>query len=1223
MKKYTLPLFLLALCSCVQENVEPVGKPAPENKVHVTLKADFQPATKVTFGDDAQLMWEGQDSVALLIGDDSSRGVRPENNSLAGRLSAVEPGVFEGTVDLGSFNRDDIHGAIYPYNAEHHYRVFEREGERISSLGMMVGGKRDSNGDFQQIQKKDNVLHGENITLFSSFRPDYTKDHPNNGFEYGGEYLLDDKKFEWASAVIRFNVYGKHANMDNDEVLKSIVLAPKMAGLAGVQYYMKDTDTFETSSDAVSSSEKSTVTVTLQEGATIADKNQENGVKIFMALLPNEEVTFPEGAELTVYTDKWFYYVPLNGISVNLERGSIRKVALDMSTAVSPEKTYYSADGGEWVMSLPSKFQSLVVKGGIRADMLLDIRDAVQKQSKAADLDLSQAVYENVEFPAIFAGESEPNPDEKLKSIKFPSNITKIADGAFMYCKALESTDLSTVSEIGRNAFRYSGLKSLNVPSNVKLVGREAFGDLRYVKSIYYNPAIDWASLADKTPYRSPMANRNNTAEWNDRTNPLTVTIGPAVTEIPEYCFDTNARLTELIIEGDNLKFISQWAIRAYNIERIEFKGGIPSLESAGTGSDFAKKLSEYEGSVICPAGKLAEFADNIAVQYFLGTGKYMIREAGSEGNQSQVKYSADGTYWFDTLPSTFSKLYVKTEGENKLTIGELYMIKSAMQAQKQPVELDMSQATYMSQTFPALFNSTSLDAPVTYLKAIKLPKNITGIANNAFQYCDSLESIDLTGITSIGDYAFHYCGLKDVNVPSSVTSIGNRAFFHLKYAEHVYYNVPVTTQRVLGCRDNGADEWNSAANPMTVTIGPAVTALADYMFDTNGRLTELIFECEGVELGGNNWLIRAYNLKRIEFKAGPPSANAKTPGSDFAKNISTGEGSIICPDGMYDAFNSNPSIQNLLATGKFILKEKGEADPAALYSIDGQNWSDKVPANFTRLYVSNKPDGTLTATDIVDIANAVKNQSGPVDVDMSASVLKSEEFPAYFQDNLNLRSIIFPSNVTAISANAFMGCSALESADLSKITKYGAEAFKLSGIRRVRLENSVTSLGKDVFRCCYQLSDAYFDVSAEAYAGVSDPGTFRWNNPVNMTKQADLTLTIGPNATLPRYGASDNRNLVKLIFEHNGDSDRATGPNAFNRTTNLRTVICAGKTGLMYGLVHADTGKDVPASKTKYLVVPDDCMELYQNHSQTNSFYQQFVVNCGFKLIEQGDYEN
>ena len=1223
MKKYTLPLFLLALCSCVQENVEPVGKPAPENKVHVTLKADFQPATKVTFGDDAQLVWEGQDSVALLIGDDSSRGVRPENNSLAGRLSAVEPGVFEGTVDLGSFNRDDIHGAIYPYNAEHHYRVFEREGERISSLGMMVGGKRDSNGDFQQIQKKDNVLHGENITLFSSFRPDYTKDHPNNGFEYGGEYLLDDKKFEWASAVIRFNVYGKHANMDNDEVLKSIVLAPKMAGLAGVQYYMKDTDTFETSSDAVSSSEKSTVTVTLQEGATIADKNQDNGVKIFMALLPNEEVTFPEGAELTVYTDKWFYYVPLNGISVNLERGSVRKVALDMSTAVSPEKTYYSADGGEWVMSLPSKFQSLVVKGGIRADMLLDIRDAVQKQSKAADLDLSQAVYENVEFPAIFAGESDPNPDEKLKSIKFPSNITKIADGAFMYCKALESTDLSTVSEIGRNAFRYSGLKSLNVPSNVKLVGREAFGDLRYVKSIYYNPAIDWASLADKTPYRSPMANRNNTAEWNDRTNPLTVTIGPAVTEIPEYCFDTNARLTELIIEGDNLKFISQWAIRAYNIERIEFKGGIPSAESEGTGSDFAKKLSEYEGSVICPAGKLAEFADNIAVQYFLGTGKYMIREAGSEGNQSQVKYSADGTYWFDTLPSTFSKLYVKTEGENKLTIGELYMIKSAMQAQKQPVELDMSQATYMSQTFPALFNSTSLDAPVTYLKTIKLPKNITGIANNAFQYCDSLESIDLTGITSIGDYAFHYCGLKDVNVPSSVTSIGNRAFFHLKYAEHVYYNVPVTTQRVLGCRDNGADEWNSAANPMTVTIGPAVTALADYMFDTNGRLTELIFECEGVELGGNNWLIRAYNLKRIEFKAGPPSANEKTPGSDFAKNISTGEGSIICPYGMYDAFNANPNIQNLLDSGKFILKEKGEAEPSALYSTDGQNWVETIPASFSKIYVGNKPEGTLTAKDIVDLANAVAAQSGLVDVDMSAAVLKSEEFPAYFQGNVQLKSIKFPSNVNAVSANAFMECSALESADLSNITRFGDYAFKFSGIKSVRLENSITSLGKDVFRCCYQLAQAYFNVSSEAYNVSADTGTFRWDSKDTTAQKAELTLTIGPDATLPRYGASDNRNLVKLIFEHNGDADKGTGNNAFNRTVNLHTVICKGKTGLMYGSVHADTGKDVPASKTKYLVVPDDCKELYQNHSQTNSFYQQFVVNCGFKLIEQGDYEN
>lgn len=1222
MKKYIFPLLLLALGSCVQESAELIEKQNPENLIQVTLKADLHPATKVTFDDGGQLVWEDQDSVTLLIGDDTSRGSRPDNSSLTGMLVSVDAGVFEGVVDLGSFNRDDIQGAVYPYSDAHHYRVYENEGVKYNCLGMLVGGVRTENGDFHQIQKKDNVLHGGSVTLFSRFTPDYTKDHPNNNFEYGGKYLLDDKVFDWGSALIRFNIFGKHAVMDDAEVLKSVVLAPKMAGLAGVHYYVEGNEGFMTMDDAVSSTDKNTVTVTLEEGVTLADKTQENGVKVFMSLLPKGKVTFPEGAEVTVYTDKWFYYVPLSGISVELVEGKVRKVALDLSTAVSPEKTYYSADGAEWTMTLPATFQSLAVKGGIRADILEQIRDAVWAQKTGVELDLSQAVYETIEFPALFTATAGV-PDESLKSISFPSNVTKIAANAFLYCKALESVDLSTVSEIGGSAFRYSGLKTLNIPSNVSMIGNYAFGDLQYLQTVYYNPSIDWASVVDsKSTYSRHIPNRNNVSEWNDRSNPLSVTIGPAVTELPEYCFDTNAKLTELIIEADNLKFINQWGIRAYNIERIEFKGGLPSEESAGTGSDFAKKLDEYEGTIFVPDGKLAEFADNAAVQTLLATGKYMIREVGSEGQASKALYSVEGEHWYETLPTTFDKLYVKTEGENEITISELYMIKSAMKQQSQPVELDFSQATYMSQTFPAMFNGLASTDPATYIKSIRFPKNVTGIASHAFQYCESLESVDLAGIQSIGEYAFHLSGLKTVDVPSSVTSVGQWAFSHLKNATEIYYNVPVTTgQKVLGNRNNGADEWNSAANPLKVTIGPAVTALADYMFDTNGRLTELVFECENFFVGGNNWLIRATNLKRIEFKAGPPDTNAKTPGTDFAKNLAVGEGVIICPDGMYDQFNSNPNIQNILASGKFILKEHGEANPMALYSVDGQQWAESIPETFSKLYVSNKAEGTVTPTDVVKIAAAVKEQTSLVEVDMSAALFKTEEFPAYFQNMTNLKAISFPSNITAVAENAFNGCSALENVDLSKITRYGASAFKLTGLRSVRLENTVTSLGKDVFRCCYKLSEAYFNVPASSYAGVNDPGVFRWNNPANMDKQEDLTLTIGPDATLPRYGVCDNRNLVKIIFEYTGGDDLMTGNNAFNRVMNLRTVICKGTTGLMYGSVDTTAGSEVDSSKTKYLVVPDGCTDLYKSHSQEKSFYNQLVVNCGFQLIEQSNY--
>ena len=46
------------------------------------------------------------------------------------------------------------------------------------------------------------------------------------------------------------------------------------------------------------------------------------------------------------------------------------------------------------------------------------------------------------------------------------------------------------------------------------------------------------------------------------------------------------------------------------------------------------------------------------------------------------------------------------------------------------------------------------------------------------FQYCTSLESIDLTGITDIGPDAFNNCvSLSELVLPEGLKTIGDRAF--------------------------------------------------------------------------------------------------------------------------------------------------------------------------------------------------------------------------------------------------------------------------------------------------------------------------------------------------------------------------------------------------------------------------------------------------------------
>ena len=110
-------------------------------------------------------------------------------------------------------------------------------------------------------------------------------------------------------------------------------------------------------------------------------------------------------------------------------------------------------------------------------------------------------------------------------------------------------------------------------------------------------------------------------------------------------------------------------------------------------------------------------------------------------------------------------------------------------------------------------------------------------------------------------------------------------------------------------------------------------------------------------------------------------------------------------------------------------------------YSIDGgATWTADIPASFSTLKLRGPM--ALDEPTLQVVADAVKAQSGNVDVDMSAmkvaltTVDETEvaQFPAVFGNATaadaaaNLHSIIFPSNTTAIAAGAFYNCSSLTS---------------------------------------------------------------------------------------------------------------------------------------------------------------------------------------------------
>lgn len=276
MKKVLLNIAAgLCLISCSMEEQLP-DNPASGNCIKVsfeTLAPSTDAPTKTTL-DGEQLVWTGDETLDVLIGNSGSSDA---STSKAVALN-FDPATttFNGVIDLGSFTESDIRAITVPGNS-----------------GAWISCENDAYHaniplTLNQVQVKDGVMNGDNFPLYA----DITDEIRANCKLEDGSFRFRNIQLEWACSAVRFNVYGTHAAMDSNEILKSV---------------------------SVSMDEE--ITVSLSESATIAGKNAEDGVKIFMAIRPyGSNIN-----SVTVTTDKAVYELSgKNGALKVLEGEDIR-----------------------------------------------------------------------------------------------------------------------------------------------------------------------------------------------------------------------------------------------------------------------------------------------------------------------------------------------------------------------------------------------------------------------------------------------------------------------------------------------------------------------------------------------------------------------------------------------------------------------------------------------------------------------------------------------------------------------------------------------------------------------------------------------------------------------------------------------------------------------------------------------------------------------------------
>jgi len=139
------------------------------------------------------------------------------------------------------------------------------------------------------------------------------------------------------------------------------------------------------------------------------------------------------------------------------------------------------------------------------------------------------------------------------------------------------------------------------------------------------------------------------------------------------------------------------------------------------------------------------------------------------------------------------------------------------------------------------------------------IPDGVTGIADNAFLYCDNLMSITISdGVTTIGNGAFYGCtNLTSITIPDSVTSIGKNAFSSCSYLKSIMIPDGITsiergtfssctglTSVTIpnGVASIGNDAFSLCTSLMRITIGNSVTRIGGGAFYGSSGLNRVTF---------------------------------------------------------------------------------------------------------------------------------------------------------------------------------------------------------------------------------------------------------------------------------------------------------------------------------------------------------------------------------------------
>jgi hypothetical protein len=305
------------------------------------------------------------------------------------------------------------------------------------------------------------------------------------------------------------------------------------------------------------------------------------------------------------------------------------------------------------------------------------------------------------------------------------------------------------------------------------------------------------------------------------------------------------------------------------------------------------------------------------------------------------------------------------------------------------------------------------------------IPEGTQRIGHFAFSFCTNIKEVEIPStVTYIGTEAFRGCsGLTAIDIPGSVKTIYKSSFEKCTSLASVTLNEGITN---IG--NGGGDTFLDCTSLVSVKVPSTVTSLSTATFDGCSSLQEVILLCNIKKLPQNTF----HNCSSLT------NVSLSNTITEFGTAVFEGCTSLVD----IQLPSKLKTIGGSAFYGCFSLKNVGM--PATVSSIG---------------HYAFYSCSSLESFEWPKLATQIKRST--------------------FANCTNLKDIRIPSTVKTIEVEAFYDCSSLESVYIPEsVTNFEQfylnnhpGVFQKTGLRMVKIPNSVKSISRSMFNDCASLT--------------------------------------------------------------------------------------------------------------------------------------------------------